>query len=1188
MGVKRLMVMLLLFTVASLQAFAQTKDISGVVTDDMGEAAIGATVKVKGTDIGTLTDVDGKYTLTGVPQDAQTLEVSYMGFTTREVPISGGTVDVSLKEDATATTLEDLVVTGYGSGVARTDLTGTINSVGGKALKDIPVSSAAEALSGKLAGVQVTATEGSPDADIKIRVRGGGSVTQSSEPLYIVDGFPVDNINDIPPGNIKSIDVLKDASATAIYGARGANGVINVTTKEPSEGKFSVDYAGFIGWKKITKTLDVLDSRDFVLSQYERAASRSASNGLASGSNGQKSPFFRYFAPNYEMYNLSAGDAINTHFNDIMDYWTDEPTVDWQDEIFGRTGFTSNHSLTINGGGKVATYSVNYNRVDDKAIMYGSDYQRDFLEFKLNAKPFNNLKLNFRARYTDTRVAGSGATDATGNGGVQESRMRQTVRYMPYGRGNIGNRLEDPRNIGYGIIPLFRWQGGTDTGEDEDLGGLNPYTNSALIYPDLYIDDNHKETHKINYAYNGGLAWDIKKGLQFQSKLSFDRSYNSEYRYYGPSSSKSKDKTTFVLTGPGVAGQPNNFHPLVTTKDEQRTRFTNSNTIEWKTRSKDGKHNFTTLLGEETVVRTGEFFNLQVEGLPTEFDEITGTPTEYPKKDEALGYLNSNGVNRVKSYPSYAYDDKMLSFFGRFDYNYKSKYYATITVRGDASNKFPADKHWGIFPSGVVSWRVSDEQFMRPTKSWLSNLKARLSYGAVGNNDIPTGTYKITYESDGHPITPSITQSPDEKGNRVFPNLNLTWETMVTRNFGLDFGFLKDRINGTVDLYWNTTQDLLILYPVPGFDGQYRNMGSTSNKGVELTLNTAIIDKKNYGVDFSFNISYNKSRIDDYNGVETVSSNWSSGGGISNDFRIQEGQPLGAVYGYEYDGRYDATDFKYTAPTSNGATGHWSMNDTKFQQIPGKKLTDGSDDLKYYEDGDPNKRYFVEPWSTGMGYGPGGLKVKDRNGDGKINEDDKTIIGYTVPEITGGFTLSARYKQFDLAANFYYVLGNDIYNANKIDYTTLGEESHILRNFTSDVADGKRWTFINQVEGWNGYAAGEYITNPDHLNELNANTTTHNPFMKTGILTSDAIEDGSFLRLSTLTLGYTVPKNLLTKYHISNLRVYFSAGNLFCLTNYSGFDPEADTMRKNPLTPGVDFSGYPKSRSYNIGMNLTF
>ena len=412
-----------ILAVALLPMMAQAKVVTGQVTDTNGEPIIGANVVVKGTTAGTITDFDGNYSL-DVPENA-TLVFSYLGMVTQEIPVTGNTVSVVLKEDNQV--LEEVVVTGYGTTKKR-DLVTSVSSVNADQLKDVPVASAAQALQGKLAGVSVTTTEGSPDADVKIRVRGGTSLTQSSDPLYIVDGFQVSSISDISPSDIQSMDVLKDAAATAIYGAQGANGVIIITTKDAdnnADDKMQIhfDYTGYVGWKQMAKKYDMLDVDDFILMQYEYAHYRAKGKTADIPSN-----FNQYFDKKYA--DTKDKDQVMT-LSDIQDYWHSQKVTDWQDDTFGRHGLNSNHNFTVSGGNKVGNFSLSYNRIDDEGIMYGSDYDRNNLSFKTKFKPLKDLTISFTARFSNTVVLGAGTNTAQDAGSKTESRVRNAIAYSP-------------------------------------------------------------------------------------------------------------------------------------------------------------------------------------------------------------------------------------------------------------------------------------------------------------------------------------------------------------------------------------------------------------------------------------------------------------------------------------------------------------------------------------------------------------------------------------------------------------------------------------------------------------------------------------------------------------------------------------------------------------------------------------
>ena len=473
-GMKNMRTLLLMiFAALSLSVSAQTITLNGNVKDTTGEPIIGASIVEKGnTTNGTITDLDGNFSLK-VPANA-TVVISYIGMKTQEIAIKGKSkIDVTLSDDAKA--LDEVVVIGYGT-AKRKDITGSVASVNSETLAAIPVASATEALQGKMAGVQITTTEGSPDAQMSIRVRGGGSITQSNEPLFIVDGFPVESISDIPPTDIESIDVLKDASSTAIYGARGANGVIIVTTKSGKEGKVSVSYNAYYAWKKVAKTLDVLSASDYTKWQYE----------LAQLTN-KNDDYIKYFG-NYQ----------------DLDMYDNVATNDWQDLTFGRTGHSFNHNLSINGGSDKFKYSFSYSHIDDKAIMQMSDYARDNLNLKLNHKPLKNVSLDFSARSSKTKINGGGSNDANSSLNT-DKRLKYSLLYTPYPVPGISDALN---------------------ADEEDA-------NSLLINPLISLRDNDTRKERINYNLAGSITWEIIKDLKLKAEVGYDDYRNNADRYYG-------------------------------------------------------------------------------------------------------------------------------------------------------------------------------------------------------------------------------------------------------------------------------------------------------------------------------------------------------------------------------------------------------------------------------------------------------------------------------------------------------------------------------------------------------------------------------------------------------------------------------------------------------------------------------
>ena len=1055
----------------SANGFAQTV-IKGNVTDNTGEPIIGASVIEQGTNTGGVTDLDGNFTIT-LTGNSKKLKISYVGMKPQLVNVAGkSTINVKLEDDSNS--LNDVVVIGYGA-VKKKDLTGAVATVDNKALTQVPVASASEALTGKMPGVQITTTEGSPDADVKIRVRGGGSITQSNDPLYIVDGFPVETISDIPASDIEDITVLKDASSTAIYGSRGANGVILVTTKGGKEGKTSVSYNAYYSWKKIAKKLDVLGARDYTEWQYELANLLDKTD-------------------NYEKYFGSYDD---------IDLYDNVATNDWQDIVYGRTGHTFNQNLNINGGSDKIKYAFSYARMDDKAIMQMSDFVRDNLSLKLNAKPTKRVSLDFQARWSKTKINGGGANEQSSTYNT-DKRLRYAIQYTPY------------------PVPGLS----TDTDDDDT-------TNSSFYNPVTSLKDNDQKRTRITFNMSGAFTWELYKNLKFKTEFGYDTYKVDTKRFFGPT-------TYYVKNVPASANQG---LPAITLTNQYRTKFRNTNTVSYDFKDIFGKnsaHSLNVLLGEEYIIMKNELMTNTAHGFPANFTSA-----------EAWKFTTQGTPFEINDF--YDPDDILNSYFGRINYNYKEKYLLSATARADGSSKFAKGNRWGFFPSIAAAWRISSEPFMKGAEKWLDDLKLRLSYGTAGNNNISSGL--LTQEFQANATSWINGYNSYISPSKTMANPDLKWETTITRNVGIDYTMFGSKLTGSIDAYWNNTKDLLIQYPVAGtgYDYQYRNMGETRNMGLEFALTWNAINKKNFGLTVGANISFNKNKVlslGQIESIDNISTQWASSE-IDQDFVIKKGEPIGQIWGYKSAGRYEVDDF-----------------DIAKSQEKGKWILKAG----------------VADCSTVLNTSvrPGSMKLAEikENKTGKITTDDRTVIGDTNPAHTGGFNINARVYGFDLTANFNWSVGNDVYNANAIEYTQTSKYQY--RNLIDKMASGSRWTNIDangNLLNWN---------NAEELAALNANTAMWSPYTYRYVLTDYYVEDASFLRLSTLTLGYTLPTTLTKRVGINSLRFYVTAYNVFCITNYSGFDPEVSAIRRTNLTPGVDYSAYPKSRQFVIGLNLNF
>lgn len=1055
----------------SANGFAQTV-IKGNVTDNTGEPIIGASVIEQGTNTGGVTDLDGNFTIT-LTGNSKKLKISYVGMKPQLVNVAGkSTINVKLEDDSNS--LNDVVVIGYGA-VKKKDLTGAVATVDNKALTQVPVASASEALTGKMPGVQITTTEGSPDADVKIRVRGGGSITQSNDPLYIVDGFPVETISDIPASDIEDITVLKDASSTAIYGSRGANGVILVTTKGGKEGKTSVSYNAYYSWKKIAKKLDVLGARDYTEWQYELANLLDKTD-------------------NYEKYFGSYDD---------IDLYDNVATNDWQDIVYGRTGHTFNQNLNINGGSDKIKYAFSYARMDDKAIMQMSDFVRDNLSLKLNAKPTKRVSLDFQARWSKTKINGGGANEQSSTYNT-DKRLRYAIQYTPY------------------PVPGLS----TDTDDDDT-------TNSSFYNPVTSLKDNDQKRTRITFNMSGAFTWELYKNLKFKTEFGYDTYKVDTKRFFGPT-------TYYVKNVPASANQG---LPAITLTNQYRTKFRNTNTVSYDFKDIFGKnsaHSLNVLLGEEYIIMKNELMTNTAHGFPANFTSA-----------EAWKFTTQGTPFEINDF--YDPDDILNSYFGRINYNYKEKYLLSATARADGSSKFAKGNRWGFFPSIAAAWRISSEPFMKGAEKWLDDLKLRLSYGTAGNNNISSGL--LTQEFQANATSWINGYNSYISPSKTMANPDLKWETTITRNVGIDYTMFGSKLTGSIDAYWNNTKDLLIQYPVAGtgYDYQYRNMGETRNMGLEFALTWNAINKKNFGLTVGANISFNKNKVlslGQIESIDNISTQWASSE-IDQDFVIKKGEPIGQIWGYKSAGRYEVDDFDIAKSQEKGK---WILKDG---------VADCSTVLQ-------------------TSVRPGSMKLAEikENKTGKITTDDRTVIGDTNPAHTGGFNINARVYGFDLTANFNWSVGNDVYNANAIEYTQTSKYQY--RNLIDKMASGSRWTNIDangNLLNWN---------NAEELAALNANTAMWSPYTYKYVLTDYYVEDASFLRLSTLTLGYTLPTTLTKRVGINSLRFYVTAYNVFCITNYSGFDPEVSAIRRTNLTPGVDYSAYPKSRQFVIGLNLNF
>ena len=1046
----RTMLLFLLVTMISLGVSAQNVTVKGTVKDKAGETVIGASVVQKGnTGNGTITDIDGNYSL-NVPSNS-TLIFSYVGMTTQEIAVKGQkTIDVILADDAQA--LEEVVVIGYGT-AKKKDLTGSVATVNSEALTVVPVASATEALTGKMAGVQITTTEGSPDAEMKIRVRGGGSITGDNTPLFIVDGFPVESISDIPASDIEDMTVLKDASSTAIYGSRGANGVIIVTTKSGKEGKISVNYNAYYSWKKMAKQLNTLSSADYTKWQYELAA-------LNSG--------------NFDTINPEEYTKIFGNYED-MDLYNDVPANNWQDQIFGRTGHTFNHNLSITGGSDKTKYAFSYAHMDDKAIMIGSNFKRDNLSLKLNHKPNKRISLDFSVRYSNTTINGGGANESKNEVSSADSRMKDVMIYTPFNFKDLSD------------------------GYDPELQLTNPL---------ISVADNDRIQKRQTFNYNGSFTWEIIENLKVKTEFGLDQYYSKDNRFYGVTTYKSREN--------------GNEQPIVIFTGKDRKSFRNTNTLnyDFKKLLKNDKHHLSALVGQELIKVKSNVDTDEVRFYPASFNS-----------HQAFNLSSQGTAFSTDKYTNA--DDILLSYFARANYDYEGKYLISATFRADGSSKFADGNRWGTFPSVSLGWNVMNEDFFENIKETMNELKIRASYGVLGNlSGIGNyATQSVVYKGMNNMMGTELWEGAITGKEWTSP-MNVTWEKTKTLNLGLDFAFLNNKFSVSADYFIQKTEDMLLSMPQSlsfGLSGNPTvNAGTVENKGFEISLN----HRNNVG-DLYYHVGVNatfiKNELTEVNG--------------SRD---------------EWQGFNPHAKGTITYAKTGHSIGYFNLikTDGVFQS---------QQEIDAYVDKNGNK---IQPNAQ-----PGDLRFVDYNGDGKIDNNDRQDVGSAFPKVNLGVSLGAEWKGLDLNMFFDGNFGNKIYNAQY--YTTVYNES-----------TGNQ--YAERMNSW---------TENNHSDIPRCLFGTSDPNGTNWGYTDRWLENGSFLRLKTLELGYTLPKVWVSKAGLQNVRVYTAMENLFTITDYKGYTPDLGMVDADGagtsggsgvMTRGCDDGRYPMARTITFGLQVNF
>lgn len=1028
----------------SAQPAARAGQVSGKVTDPAKQPVVGAIVLVKGTTRGTTTRADGSFSIQARPGDV--LVFSLLGYGEKEVAVNNRThFDITLEEKANA--IDDVVIEiGYG-GQARKDITGTLSTVRMDDLVKAPVVSFDQALQGRMAGVSVTSADGQPGAEMDIVIRGANSLTQSNSPLYVIDGFPIEDFSSaaINSADIASLTVLKDASATAIYGARGANGVIIIETNKGKEGRPVITYNGTYGFQSVANTMEMMDAHEFVSYQIERSPS-----------------------------------SVDTYLNNLdrtmEDYKRMGQGIDWQDKLF-RNAPIHMHNLSLTGGTKQTKYAVSLSMASQQGVIIYSGYEKYQGRISLTQQLNKRAKLTVNASYTGDKTHGQTSSAAL-------SSSNSYASYLMYRT--------------WAFRPVITNSSSSDEELFDDYFDGN---NSAVMNPILSSRNEDKVTRKQTFISNAKLDYNLHKNLRLSISGGYSRYTNLATEF---NNSKTYKGYPMLTNTKGVNGSVMN---------SAKTDWMNENTLTYNKNWKNGRHKLNVVAGFTLQGTDQKRFGYSSMKIPNESLGISGIDDGLPDSMTAL--LTEN---------------YLMSWLGRVNYSFRSRYLFTVSFRADGSSKFTPENRWGYFPSGAFAWRLGEEKFMRRLR-FIDDAKLRVSYGVTGNNRV--GDYSIR---------PSLSLSDYYSFNNGQPgeamvtgslgNSDLTWESTEQVDAGFDLRLFKSRISLTVDWYQKITRDLLLNANLPyssGYGAVYKNVGKIRNRGLEVTLSTVNIKTEDFEWNSDFNISFNRSRV---LALSEGEENYLSKIGFTGDFNAtylylaKVGQPVAQFYGVEWDGVYGYDDF------DRDAAGNYTLK---------KGVTTNGNDRSVIQ--------------------PGDIKYVDQNGDGVVNDQDMVVIGRCEPIHSGGFNNNFTYKNLSLNIFFQWRYGSDVMNANRIIF----EGNYANKSINQYKSYVDRWT-------------------PENTASRNFRVGGRGP---SGVYSSKTIEDGSFLRLKTLQLSYTLPKKFTRRIHLITVQVFVSGQNLWTWTKYTGLDPEVST-RNSALTPGFDYSAYARNRVYTAGVKVIF
>ncbi|KXX66810.1 TonB-dependent receptor [Flammeovirga sp. SJP92] len=997
---------LVLFYLLVIEGVYAQNVVEGTITGEDGLTIPGVNIKIKETNQGTVSDFDGKYQIT-IPNENAVLVYSFVGYKTQEIQVGNQTtININLLIEEKALKEVEVVAIGYGAKVKKKDLTGSVGSVHGDELTKSKATSFMEAMQGRASGVQIVSQSGEPGAGVNINIRGKNSLSMNSQPLYVVDGVQVE-VNDgevasgdfgstqsynplsaINPNDILSVEILKDASATAIYGSRGANGVIIITTKKGQDGKFKINLDISHGVANASKKLNVLDGNTYAAMRFERD-------------------------PNSELYGEEIdGVRVPRIFPDSM-------MVNWQDEAFVQAHI-QNYNLSFNGGGKGFNYSSSFSYLEQQGIIKGTGYDRFTGRINVHQKANKWVQLGGNLNFSNSNNNGAALNGGNGNfNGITQS----IVVFNPI--------LIDPSL------------------------DLDSYETGGLTSPYTMLTDAYKNVEMNRILATAYMQLNFTKKFRLRTTVGTNRVLSESREFYGKNTSWGR-----AANGKGIIRNNNGATTFLRNILSYSNNFKRKHKISaqaaWDVEQYEFKSN---------LIKTSGYVN-----------EVVGV--------DDLGFAQN-----VETPYSTRQVNTRMSGLGMLNYTFKNKYLFTFSYRADGSSKFRNNK-WGFFPSAAFAWQLGEEHFMKGLDKVISTAKFRFSTGTTGNDRIPTDVaYSYASSADyGNGGTIDKGFAPLYESSS-----DLKWETTWQHDIGVDFGFLKDRINLTADIYYKRTSDLLLYANVTGVSGQakqWQNVGAVENKGLELSLNTINLDQQKFQWSSSINITFNQNKILDLGGVDEMP--FTIPGGYMTDLgRLVVGESIGTAYGYAFDGIYQSEDFNADGSLKEGVV-----------RMAGRNVQ------------------------------PGDFKYKDLDGDGIVDSDnDKTVISQSVPQHFGGFSNTFKYGGFDLNILFRWSYGNQIYNAGRFRYEGgLGVQQ--INNVTQEYWDN-RWTEEHPSNSYGKLA--------------NAGAKD---------VSSYYVEDASFIRLQNISLGYTFSGKLLNSINVENIRVYCVADNLFVWTPYSGYDPE--------------------------------